>query len=332
VKRASLAAFCLACSAAGAGLFACAGILGIKEVSVESDGGVPDLAPDAAPSLNCPLGCLPPPPPGWIGPSAVFAGPGESKPSGCPATYTVKEVDGHLGLRSSPAKCTCGAPTVVGVSCKLEVEVFDSADCEAITGSGPLEVRVATSPCFALGNISAFEVRKVVPATTGTCTYPNPVKEIPALTFDRVDIACGLPQGGSCATRPDCTAAPVPDAPFTRVCLHAPGDISCPSVDYAVRFIAYETLEDTRSCDLTGCGNAPSADTCSKTFGYETAAQCADGGTGVYNRLPDTCIQGGNASLNLRGIRPTSTCPPPTATAVGTASSTGGVTTFCCNR
>jgi hypothetical protein len=331
VKGASVAAVFLA----GAGLFvlACAGILGIEDISVDAggDGGVPDLAPDAAPSLNCPLGCLPPPPAGWTGPSAVFEGPLQSKPAGCPATYTVKEVEGHQGLRAPPPTCACGPAVVAGASCRVGLERFDGDDC-VTGGSGAVDVVVPSNPCAAISGTLSFYVSNVTLIAKGTCTYPNPVREIPPITFEKLDVACGLPQSGSCATRPDCTAAPVPDAPFTRVCLHSPGDVSCPSVDYAVRFVTRESFEDKRACDLSGCGGTPVGDTCAKKLAVVGAATCGDGGTTVFPLNADECQPSTNTTVDLRGIKPISTCPPATAMPVGAATSTGATTTFCCNR
>jgi hypothetical protein len=299
----------------------------------DGDGGVRDIAADAAAARLCPLGCLPPAPGGWTGPSAVFDGPLDQKPTACPTLYTVREVDGYRGFRSEPAVCSCGAPVVTGTTCTVDMITYGSTDCSgspiATQNHSALSFPCLDSPPSSNG----VKFTNTVLANRGSCQYPNPVNVIPSAIENTV-VGCGLPQSGACETRTDCVAAPVPQGPYTRVCLHAPGDISCPSFDYPVRFVARERIDDDRSCDFAGCTGAPSGGMCGTSFGTDTSAACPGGGAPMTNGV-DSCYPGlaaGNV-FNIRGLMPVGiACPSGSATLRGSARPAGAVTTFCCNR
>src|SRR4051812_8584060 len=36
--------------------------------------------------------------------------------------------------------------------------------------------------------------------------------------------------------------------PFTRLCIHAPGDLACPSEDYSRKILSYEKVKEARAC------------------------------------------------------------------------------------
>jgi hypothetical protein len=339
--------------ALGASLLACAcaGVLGVEEITVNegsvgpsgSEGGadaappddrdvrVPDLAPDAAPPINCPLGCLPPAPAGWVGPSAVFDDVATAKPNACPPLYTVREIDGHQGMKSTAAICGCGTPVNSGATCTVTVE-RGTFDCAEATDP-PEPINVTATPCVSGTGADNAAFLSTGVLARGSCSYPSPSTNVPALTFDKVNIACGLPQNASCANRGDCVAAPIPDAPFTRLCLHAPGDIPCPSFDYGARTVVFERVEDDRACKFTGCTGTPSGGACGTKFALTTPAQCAAGAPASSPYSLGNCSGTGSALVfDMHAVVPSGvTCPPGTATASGTASSVSAVT-FCCTR
>jgi hypothetical protein len=319
-------------------------LIGVKEITIEDGGGgigedarVPDLSPDAEPPRNCPLNCLPPPPPGWVGPSAVFDGVLEAQPKNCPALYTILETIAHQGLHASAAICPCGTPTLSGaVACKVRHDTYET--CTGGVPSVTTDVIVGSAPvCISTGGASTGTIFKnVVLTDAGSCVYPNPAPNIPPLTFDKVYVACGLPAKASCNdARADCIAAPIPEAPFTRFCLHARGDISCPSFDYPVRFVAPDRIDDNRACNFTGCvPTAPTGVTCGSKFEIVPTAQCPTAPAAPATLSLDSCIEGtNNESFNLRGLGPSGTpaCPNLTGTPTGNAISANPVT-FCCTR
>jgi hypothetical protein len=296
-------------------------------------GTVPDLAPDAAAPRLCPLGCLPPAPGGWTGPTAVFDGPLAEKPPACPTPYTVREADGYHGIRSEPAACSCGTPVVTGTTCTVDMNTHVSADC---TDSDPMvqNFSVLSFPCLGEGTTSSNHVKftNLVLANRGSCQYPNRVSDIPS-PIDKAVVACGLPQSAACDTRADCVAAPVPQLPYTRLCLHAPGALPCPSFDYAARFVTSDGVDDDRSCDFGGCVGTPTGGTCGTFFGRDTTAACP--GAGAPMTLSNSsCVPGQAGSVfNVRGFMPVGiVCNAGTATPRGAAKAAGILTTFCCNR
>jgi hypothetical protein len=332
-----------------AGVTACASVLGVEEITVDeapssteggagadagSDGDdrdtrVPDIAPDAAPPLNCPLGCLPPAPPGWTGPSAVFDDVVTAKPNACPPLYTVREVDAFHGLQATAAVCSCGQAAFAGANCTVTRECSD-ADCSVAGDVDVIDIKA--TPCVATGVGAGCVIGGPV-IMRGTCSYPSPTSTVAPVTFDKVNLACGLPQNASCQNRADCVAAPIPEAPFTRLCLHAPGDVSCPSFDYAARLVTFERVVDDRACKFAGCTGATAGGACGTKFAISTSAQCAAAAAANNTLGFGACNAAGTGNVfNLRALAPTGiTCSAGAATAAGGAISDGAVT-FCCTR
>lgn len=79
--------------------------------SVGSGGNDGSLSPDALPSQNCPLECLPPAPAGWTGPSAVYDGPQQDKPAACPTPGVVATVINAPVVVLDGGTCTYPAAT-----------------------------------------------------------------------------------------------------------------------------------------------------------------------------------------------------------------------------
>lgn len=232
-----------------------------------SDGG--SLAPDAAPSKNCPLGCLPPAPQGWTGPSAIYDGPFGTAPADCPATYTLAEVLAKRDIETAATTCACGTPQFTGGNCNYTVTYYTGTGCQfgadtTVRGSGTCIQHLGT----------AIKVIDPTLTTSGTCSFPNPVATKPDPVPAKATKACGLPQAASCSTeRPDCAATPLPAAPFTRLCIHKDGDVDCPSEDYAVKILGYKDVTDDRAC--TACAGIAAGGVCATVFGWSNDIACA---------------------------------------------------------
>lgn len=302
----------------------------MQDAGGTSDSGIPDLDPDAAPPAGCPLGCLPPAPNGWTGPSAVYDGNPAAKPAGCPALYTQLEVEGHQGLAAAPAQCACGTPAFQGNYCSANVEGWSQTGCNG--GTSIFEDTATSAACFVSANGQSAYVRVGVPSLTrGTCTFPSPQTTLPEPTFEKANIACGLPQRGTCESRADCTATPLPAAPFTRLCIHKPGDESCPSADYANRVVVYTEVTDGRRCDA--CTGTTANGTCGTAWGKSTLAVCQNGPPPT-EYAANACVphSGVGMRVNVAAMAPTGiTCTAAGGAAVGTATSATPVT-FCCNK
>lgn len=298
-------------------------------VSVGTDGE--STSEGGVPPLGCPLGCLPLAPPGWLGPSAVFDGPFADKPAACPEAYTQKEVEVHQGMTAAPAVCACGTPqaSVAAAKCAAPVKWYPSTTCTGVVTSF-----AAVAPGTTCSDKPAGMSSVVVgtPSFSGTCAFPNATKTLPPAAFAKAGFACGLPQVASCAGRPECTATPLPAAPFTRLCLHKDGDASCPSADYAARFVAYRTFKEGRDC--TACVGTASGN-CGTTSVAGASAGCL--GTQVGMPTNGVCQNGagvGSISISTSGpITASLSCTTTTASqpSAGVATSEDAVT-FCCNK
>lgn len=305
---------------------------GTVESGSASDGG--SLAPDAAPPAFCPLGCLPPAPSGWIGPSATFEGSEAAKPAACPAPYTQLVAEAHQGVAAGPAACACGAQSLTGAKCEADIELHSTIDCNTAV---PLLAGTVSSdgPCLTITNSNGLTDHMIVGTpiltTRGTCSYPNPTKTLPAKTFENVKVACGLPQNAACEGRSDCVASPVPSAPFTRLCIHKDGDEPCPSQDYANRVLAFKAVSDTRDC--AGCTGTPSGGACGGSYGFTSpAGACATTAPTTDAILTCRTNPGVGANVNGRALAPTGiVCTATGGGPTGEVTSTEPVT-FCCNR
>lgn len=297
-----------------------------------SETGVPNVSPDAAPSLGCPLGCLPPAPAGgWKGPAAVYDGAEAGKPTACPSPYTALEVDAHQNM-TAPLSCSCGTPTFAGQKCTTNVVWWASAGCPAgefgvvngITNPG------AVCSSNDSTNYKSVVVEKPLPEK-GTCSFPSPAFDIPAPAFEKVDVACGLPQAAACEARADCVATPVPEQPFTRLCIYKDGDEPCPSLDYTARFLAHKKVEDDRAC--SPCSDPVADATCTDTFGFSAPGAC--GVTAPTDRIANgACLASPGAGQRVNGgaIQITNaTCTTNGGKPSGSAKSSDPVT-FCCNK
>ena len=288
-------------------------------------GDASGVASDAAPSLGCPAGCLPPAPAGWTGPSAVYDGPSGTKPAACPAQYEVAVLEAHQGLAAAPAVCSCGTPKFEDQTCKTVAEYWNAPECTGFAVKR--EGEYPYSKC--IGPAAGVQSMRVLPAVySGTCSFDTPSKTLPPPVFEKTQVACGLAAPAACAGRPECTTTPAPDAPFTRVCIHKDGDHACPSLDYAVRFVSHRGTSDTRDC--TPCGKATAKGTCGTGLSTWDGLDC----TGVKVAIVANTCYPQTIYVDLNGTAPVDpTCEPEP----GGNQPTGELApkdpvTFCCNQ
>jgi len=145
----------------------------------------------------------------------------------------------------------------------------------------------------------------------------------------RVDVICGLPQLAVCTGRADCAVSPVPDAPFTRLCIHKPGNESCPSADYAKRFVVYTSVNDARDC--SACTGTTIDGGCGKNWG--TGATCDTTNPPVAHTIR-TCVDPSTEGyvVNLAAMGPKDIgCVATGGEPIGTVTNEDAVT-ICCNK
>lgn len=257
----------------------------------------------------------------------MFEGAASDKP-GCATPYTLPEVEAHAGLNAAPAACGCGEPVVEGARCTANVRLWATNTCNS--GTPLLDGVVASDGCHVVRTFRSHLDLSQPAFKQGTCTFPSETKTVPPSTVEKMHVACGLPQVASCAARADCVAAPLPTAPFARLCIHKEGEELCPSADYAKRFVAYKTIDDQRGC--SACSASIDGGKCGTQYGV---GGC-DAGTSPTTRDYDDCIDhpGLGAQINIRATGPTGvTCTKAAGIGlpIGAASSTEPVT-FCCNK
>lgn len=290
------------------------------------------LDPDAAPPAGCPTGCLPPAPVGWTGPSATYDGAESGKPKDCPTTYTEKRVEAHQGMTATPAVCECGAGTVSGRFCSADVITY-VAGCN-MGGASKQTTLTTTVGCYTtvVSGPAFYEVTTPV-LTAGTCNFANAKTTLPPPSFQKVDVACGLAQTTACENRADCVAAPFPEQPYGRLCIHKDGEVACPSLDYATRFVSYKKLEDTRAC--TTCTATPAGAGCGSKWGNRFKIQdCGNALPPANDKDAEGCYayNGPGTIVDIVSMKPgDATCTATGGAASGTASSAEPVT-FCCNN
>jgi len=211
--------------------------------------------------LECPLNCLPPAPSNWSGPSAVYDGPESGKPSTCPNIYSLQEFEAHQGMAADPAECDCAAGTLSGDTCTVTISRYSNPNCGASSATVTDYTVPPESACISVPDGLDLRIEASgVDLSGADCSYTAPDANIPPPTYDRVNLACGLPLTAACDANPQCTAAPLPDAPFGRLCVHRDGEHDCPGAGYNARFVAYRTLDDSRDCGT--CTGDPEGGTC----------------------------------------------------------------------
>jgi hypothetical protein len=290
----------------------------------------PDASPDAAPSLGCPVGCLPPAPEGWSGPSAVYDGPSANKPAECVGAYSDKQIETHVGMTAGPATCSCGTATVSGRGCNATIGTYPQNGC---AGLGLSEGTVSTSACKSTtnGTMATYRVENVT-LVAGTCNYPNATRTLPDPTFDKVEVACGLAQASACVGRADCVATPTPTQPYERVCIHQAGDVPCPNEDYGQRFVAYKSIDDTRSCSACPT-TTPTGGACGTSWGNRASTTQCTNFPPPSDKTAGTCYSypGIGTVVDIGAMAPSAgTCTPTGGQPSGAASSADPVT-YCCN-
>ncbi len=287
--------------------------------SPDDDTSKTDAGPSVTPSLACPYGCLPPAPSGWSGPSAVYVGSPDGKPTGCSTPYPRAEVEAHDKASAAPAECTCLEGDASAGACSVTGTTFARTGC---AGAQQTFVRRSPGDTRCINPPPSINV-KPPEYVSGACTFAPPTVSLPTVTFDTVDVACGLAQVAACEARPDCVITPPPPAPFGRLCIHSPGDLPCPSEDYSVRIVGHRAVADERGCEAC---TGTSTGRCDPLGVRISNADCSTVTTSLQLGTCTTSPEG----LDVRGVGPFDAGCKGTSVPRGAISSVDPIT-FCCN-
>src|SRR5512140_3675278 len=312
---------------------ACSLLVGVDGLSggagaKDAEAGGADASPDVrivqgADGSAC--ACVAPPPPGWIGPVALWEGAGS--PPACPSDYSAQILDGHAAPNAPPAQCTCtcGAPTGVTCPAPVTANVFSSSNCggqrcDAVTLAVGSCVNVQAGNCL---NANGIEIATAPQG--GSCT-PQSTSTVPPLSWGAAARACEgqkPAEQGACSANEVCaTLPPAPMGP--RPCVLAQGDVACPGGPFQVKHLYFGGANDTRACPACACA-APSGGACAATL----EVKC---GSNMVVPLTPTCAVLGdplNILLKTAAVPDGGACTPSAAAPTGALTPTQP-TTVCC--
>jgi hypothetical protein len=224
-----------------------------------SDGG--DASAQDASCAPAGYTCGAPPPPGWMGPIAVYEGTPGMAPL-CPTDYPTQALDGGTGLNADPATCSACTCSTPAVTCgPVQLAAYTQSSC---MGTATQTVMLAAGACT---NVSGFNFAETAPqASVGACQPSGGIPSLLPPMWASEGIACASSgQGTTCADGSLCV--PAPPAPFeARWCVWRSGSQSCPP-GFPQSHV-WETAVDTRGCTPCACGSPTSATCSAKTTLY----------------------------------------------------------------
>lgn len=283
------------------------------DASVEAT-PIGDATGDAtlAPKVDCPPGCIARAPVGWTGPVAVTQGEGTGAEPSCAAPYTTEALVLGDGVGGAPATCSSCATTPTSDLCRSQATEYTTATCDGAGNTFNVDVGPNGTSCI---NVLGKQGLKVKVGPVGTCEPPAQSPTFAPASFATRIKACASTELTSCTNAPGCATAPIPTAPFGKLCVYKAGDVACPSEDYAVKHTGFTDVTDTRSCSpctaaiVSGCTGTPQ-------LTRWTGSTCTGTPTATTTVNPATCYSlvgqttwgvpmGSAPSCNVGGGQPT---------------------------
>jgi hypothetical protein len=203
--------------------------------------------------------------------------------------------DANVALAFTPASCECECAAPSGVACAAPlVEFHDSTACSGalcVSKSGPVEQCLdGAGICGAQAD--SLSVGPSLPSG-GACVASSKPPSIAPYSWETRVRTCGTAGLGSggCAAGEVC--APPPEKPFaSELCVHAEGDLDCPSA-YPVKQLVHGDAVDDRGCSACTCGT-PQNVTCSAKVRW-WASSCGGFPDGEA-MAPTACVPTGPAT------------------------------------
>jgi len=272
-----------------------------------------DGAIDCADDDCADFACLPAVPPDFDGPLLVQTGP-----EALSCSIGTKAFDGGIGPPLVPdascVPCSCEASG----GCVAELVTYSKGSCDTVTQVVPV-----ASGCtdVSLQQVTSFNAQPSM--TTLMCVASGGEATLEPPSWDEHVTACLLPAGGGC----DGDVCVPLDESSDR-CIHAPGDVPCPTGDYSERRVVEVVVKDDRRCAACTCEG--SDETCEGSLELYELAGCS--GPADYDiSVPNICLtpqpEVDVGSLLYTPTQP-GTCSP------NTTQPEGGVTTetrtLCC--
>ncbi len=249
-----------------------------------------DAVADTTPDAGCTCMAIPS---GWTGPRALYEGDSNAPAPTCAGAYGSKSFAGNASLVAPPASCTacaCGGQT--GAKCGAELAYYTNACGSTSTGCGSENFALLAGTCQGLGTGSGACAGRYVQSfaavtlqeAVGSCAPSGGTPNGGTASWNTTAVACSpltTPPPGSCDAGQLC--APATPAPFSHLCITAPGAQSCPSgTPFTSQYVYYTGIEDTRSCTACSCGTPVNVCSASGTVSFWTAYNCSGTPTGTY--------------------------------------------------
>jgi hypothetical protein len=294
--------------------------------SSSSGGGTGGAAPTCADATHA---CVEEAPSGWVGPFALYAGPGAAPP--CANAYPDAVGDYHGELDEGTPTCDCACDPATGISCTGSAQIcYPGSGVQAcITICQGTKTNLPPNQCVSVPTSAStnISISEPTPTQIGSCT-PNATKSIPTPTWGVNARACGgaaMPPTG-CASGEVC--APIAAAPYDTLCVVASGDVDCPDAFYAKKNTFYDSFTDTRDCSACTCGTASSK--CGGKVSF-THPGCGGGSLLDEQKNAGYCGSYGTGFDSATYYpSPSGTCPPSGGELTGMVTP-NGATTVCCH-
>lgn len=342
--------FSFAAALAGA---ACNELTGAGDLATSAeDGGAPAEASSVEPPVDASTGgegemdapgptvvpscdCVAAPPPGWIGPVALFR-EDAPEPAPCPGGLTTA-MSGGTDPEAPEPGCEPCACTLTGACATATVQSYASGGCSSSCGSA-FNAVVGTT-CTRLSYCVPATTVKVTASARGSCTASGGARRpagwkqsVTACTFsDGTDGGITAPADAGCDVGLAC--APAIAGSSAPTCIVHEGEATCPDGPYSVRLTFGGSISDTRTCSPCTCGTAQA--TCE---GGEVTVYHDDECTSVATKIgiPPTCgaFTTGDATGGAKITKPASLvdggCPPSGGVVTGGTVTAGAPWTACC--
>lgn len=335
----------------------------------ESQACVPNLEPDAAPLLAidggiCNTQCMASAPLGWLGPMARSVASAEA-PAECSESFSEE----HSLLFSdivvdNDCACSCGKTTKQSCSmAKIQEWTRDEPSCEfnecsvsaplnggSGSGSGCIEdtLQIAHDSCPEVQ--STMKNSNVIKGTLGSlsggsCTAPTATGTTSSSFETQTRLCQAELSGVGCAAEEVC--APTLDDDFEAgLCIVQEGEHACPeSSTYTERFVVFDSIDDSQSCDASSCSCAVPTGSCGGQIELRAGNEFSCGAIlATLKGASGTIGPIGSGGSNLCAARPAAfarvtyspdlanrTCPRSGLASVVGQASGAGATTICCS-
>ena len=291
----------------------------------DSIGSTEDPGTATTGGATCAGHCTPPVPAGFHGP--VFVANTSEDPPPCPAEAPVAVADLHTGLIAPLAECTCECGDPTGLSCSATTLTARGSNCFQ-PALDPDTWTLEPGNCVPhFSSSEAFSASvPTLDTAGGTCAVSDGETVSPAGWENNLRLCEAQVDADGCDGERPCVDTP--SEYYGQLCVYVEGEATCPNEGWEVQEVAYEGIDDDRSCTSCSCGDPQGS--CGGTV------HLTETGCGAGSFLTDTVDVGACADANTSAATHAqytpqidAACAPIGGEAQGEAAGAGMVT-LCC--